>query len=153
MCHEKAMIHFVQALNLTENRAMVSLYIMNNIAAFGSPDWLDEQIIDKESRAFFNRGINWIYDPSREESVKVKDLEIILPEIRPALPYDFPEEEMSDNFKKYWLDVGLKSEPDNMALRHAYIHFLKPRWGGSYEEMYEFINSDYCKVLDKKQKA
>ena len=45
----------------------------------------------------------------------------------------------SHEFRRYWLDMGNEIDPANVLLRSRYMFSLRPRWGGSYPEMREFL--------------
>lgn len=44
-----------------------------------------------------------------------------------------------DMGNRYWLDEANRIDPLNYGARRRYMRTLTPRWGGSYEEMYEFL--------------
>jgi hypothetical protein len=43
------------------------------------------------------------------------------------------------------LDLSLRIDPRNFVVREKYLIFLEPRWGGSVEQMYAFL--DECKKV------
>jgi TPR repeat protein len=48
-----------------------------------------------------------------------------------------------DGENRKLLDVEIRLDPRNFVAREKYMNFLEPRWGGSVEEMYAFL--DECK--------
>jgi tetratricopeptide (TPR) repeat protein len=45
--------------------------------------------------------------------------------------------------RQHWFEVALKMDPVATHVRHRYMFSLRPRWGGSYTQMQEFLQQ--CK--------
>ncbi len=41
--------------------------------------------------------------------------------------------------RRRWYEQGMAIDPDNVLIRYRYMFSLRPRWGGSYEQMQEFL--------------
>jgi hypothetical protein len=41
--------------------------------------------------------------------------------------------------RQHWFEVGTSIDPANTLLRYRYMFSLRPRWGGSYEQMEAFL--------------
>jgi hypothetical protein len=42
--------------------------------------------------------------------------------------------------RRQWLDLGTEFDPKNVLLRKRYMFSLQPKWGGSMDEMQEFVD-------------
>ena len=59
---------------------------------------------------------------------------------------------------RMWLEYGNRVDPKNYGVRRRYMQTLTPRWGGSYEEMWQFLKEchdqhipdEHLRVLESK---
>lgn len=138
---------YLKAAQYTDNYAFISTQLLSLTSYLGEPDCLEEFLtqqpisnynyqegVDEET---WNTALHYFYKAGGEK----------LPEIDLTLAAIFPFREPDQDSKIYWLQQALHYRPQDIAVRENYIHFSRPRWGGSHEEISWFLSSALCHDL------
>ncbi|CNE31721.1 DUF4034 domain-containing protein [Yersinia nurmii] len=148
LARDLGLISYLRAISLHERPAYALRRMLRLTAYLGEPQWLYDLAHGHEPTNYVQ------FQAETESEVWEAGLRRLLAEggdlasIPQALPESLPARR-SENVKTYWLNATLAIRPQDVGVRNEYLYFLYPRWGGSHEQMAEFIEGPVCAVLSE----
>ncbi len=150
-CNERMVIAALYAIDLEPRQWMAASLTSTNSKVFGQPDWLAEFLAGAEvagrplmqERAEYHRR-----SPQEVEALMAHSGLSFADAVCPNLPRPqvLPACD-GDAGQRYWLAVCLAIFPTAFYALDEYIPFRMPRWGGSHQEIREFLASTVCDHL------
>ncbi|CAK17999.1 DUF4034 domain-containing protein [Pseudomonas entomophila] len=133
---EVAAAHLLQAMNLSPRPVAAAICMIKICAHFDEPGWLSELFKGQPAR--------WRPADQAEAQVRQEAAEHlhryglqVLAELPQALPALLPARDVHE-FERpqdYWLLRAMAGFPNAYEAMQTYTAYLRPRWGGSYEEI------------------
>lgn len=150
-CNERMVIAVLNAIDCEPRQWMAAALTSTNSKVFGQPDWLVEFLEGAdvagqplmEDLAEYHR-----HSPQEVDALMAHSGLSFADAVCPNLPRPSVLPECNDDAgQKYWLAVCLAIFPTAFYVLDEYIPFRMPRWGGSHEEIREFLESSVCDHL------
>ena len=152
---ERAAAALVQAMALSP-RPIAACVTMMDVRAFQEPYWLRQLFLGNAPETITHEDID---EPGMMDAALAHLVELGVPRLTPeqtpdALPSGLApraEHEM-DQAKDYWLLRALDLRPGHLGALMAYAQYLRPRWGGSYEDIDGMAGGPLCAALSEPQR-
>ena len=146
----------VQAMALSPRPLAACVTMMQMCAHFQEPYWLRQLFLGNAPETITHEDID---EPGMMDVTLAHLVELGVPRLTPeqtpdALPTGLApraEHEM-DQAKDYWLLRALDLRPGHLGALMAYAQYLRPRWGGSYEDIDGMAGGPLCAALSEPQR-
>lgn len=153
---ERAAAALVQAMALSPRPIAACVTMMQMCAHFQEPYWLRQLFLGNAPETITHEDID---EPGMMDAALAHLVELGVPRLTPeqtpdALPTGLApraEHEM-DQAKDYWLLRALDLRPGHLGALMAYAQYLRPRWGGSYEDIDGMAGGPLCAALSEPQR-
>ena len=153
---ERAAAALVQAMALSPRPIAACVTMMQMCAHFQEPYWLRQLFLGNAPETITHEDID---EPGMMDAALAHLVELGVPRLTPeqtpdALPSGLApraEHEM-DQAKDYWLLRALDLRPGHLGALMAYAQYLRPRWGGSYEDIDGMAGGPLCAALSEPQR-
>ncbi|HDY8629236.1 DUF4034 domain-containing protein [Klebsiella pneumoniae] len=150
-CNERMVIAALNAIDCEPRQWMAAALTSTNSKVFGQPDWLVEFLMgaDVAGQPLMENLVEYHrHSPQEVEALMAHSGLSFADAICPNLPRPFilPEDN-DDAGQNCWIAVCLAIFPTAFYVLDEYIPFHMPRWGGSHEEIREFLESSVCDHL------
>lgn len=140
--------YYLTACQHTENYALVAQRLLRITSYLGEPGWLADTLTQQAlgthadyrqqvSPELWNEGIAYF---CQEGGTHLLETDLSLARV-------FPVREVSVDSRDYWLHQTLHHRPQDLYARELYLYYHYPRWGGSHDEMWDFLQSPFCTSL------
>ena len=151
LARDLGLVSYLRAISLHERPAYALRRMMRLTAYLGEPQWLYDLAYGREPYTYVQ--LQNDIDPEiwRAGLRRLLDEGGDLAFIPQELPSNLPVRE-TDEVKTYWLNATLAIRPQDVGIRNEYLYFLYPRWGGSHEQMAEFIEGAVCETLSEQER-
>ncbi|WP_224653986.1 DUF4034 domain-containing protein [Pectobacterium versatile] len=146
---------YLNAIASHQRPALAFSRLFRLTSYLGEPHWLQVLLQGAEPLTYMQRQAQ--FEPELWEAglqhLRHEGAEQ-LAELPHTLPANLPTREESEweDPKRYWLRTTLNVRPQDFAIRNEYLYFLYPRWGGSHEEMTQFIDGPWCEALTEAER-
>lgn len=150
-CNERMVIAALNAIDREPRQWMTAALTCTNSKVFGQPDWLVAFLMGAEvagqplmeELTEYHR-----HSPQEVEALMACSGLSFADAVCPNLPRPSILPECGDDAgQQYWLAVCLTIFPTAFYALDEYIPFRMPRWGGSHQEIREFLASPECDHL------
>ena len=153
---ERAAAALVQAMALSPRPLAACVTMMQMCAHFQEPYWLRQLFLGNAPETITHEDID---EPGMMDVTLAHLVELGVPRLTPEQTPDAPptglapraEHEM-DQAKDYWLLRALDLRPGHLGALMAYAQYLRPRWGGSYEDIDGMAGGPLCAALSEPQR-
>lgn len=146
----------MQALAFSPKAWTVTIHLLNAAAKLEEPKWFDKWLFKQKKPQNLKHAIKPSLQKIAALSGLSTDLALVLPEQIPEIlkPYiDLKAElNMPQNEAAFWLKVFLDQSKFGLVAAIDYCWYLLPRWGYSYEEITQFVQSDWCEHFTEIEK-
>lgn len=146
----------LQALSRSEDAWIVALHLMVSNARLAEPKWFDRWFIKEHFISDLKHHISPEAQKLADRSGLHEQLSLDIPAYIPEClkPYRQFKKNLAEpqNEAAFWLKFYLDQSGYGLIPAIDYCYYLLPRWGYSNEDIFNFVQSDWCQHFSELEK-